>query len=543
MREQSFTEGARRAIDLAQQLARDWGDKDVQPGHLLWALMSDESQAFELLNRHGLTVTTVSTKSIVHRGEIRNELPVDDSTSTEEIVDRLSRDMRQLFGQEKAAPSTGATSDAWREVLLVAKQRARGETGQPEVATEHLLAALLAVPSIVQQRLAQNGLSDNFLPQRSVQERLADPVDAPFEIAWRDPQESERTAAFRILDAAANRAREGIRVVEDFVRFTLDDAFLSRQLKELRHSLSGALRGLNDAALISSRDTVGDVGTTIHTDSEMSRVSLLDVARANLKRIEEATRTLEEFSKVAVAFDPSATHLRDLPARLGQVRYNLYTLEKAILTSIDGRSRLEGASLYMLLTQSLCRLDWETVLRQAIAGGVRVVQIREKELSDRDLLTHVRRVRAITAETNVLLIMNDRPDLAVLAEADGVHVGQEELSVRDARRIVGPNRLVGVSTHSIEQARQAVLDGASYLGVGPTFQSGTKNFNEFAGLDYVRAVSAEISLPWFAIGGIDATNVSQVVTAGASRVAVTGAICRSETPQAVAAELVQRLAQ
>lgn len=543
MKEQSFTEGARRAIDFAQQLARDWGDKDVQPGHLLWALMSDESQAFELLNRHGLTVTTVSTKSIVHRGEIRNELPVDDSTSTEEIVDRLSRDMRQLFGQEKAAPSSGATSDAWREVLLVAKQRARGESGQPEVATEHLLAALLAVPSIVQQRLAQNGLSDNFLPQRSVQERLADPVDAPFEIAWRDPQESERTTAFRILDAAANRAREGIRVVEDFVRFTLDDAFLSRQLKELRHSLSGALRGLNDAALISSRDTVGDVGTTIHTDSEMSRVSLLDVARANLKRIEEATRTLEEFSKVAVAFDPSATHLRDLPARLGQVRYNLYTLEKAILTSIDSRSRLEEASLYMLLTQSLCRLDWETVLRQAIAGGVRVVQIREKELSDRDLLTRARRVRAITAETNVLLIMNDRPDLAVLAEADGVHVGQEELSVRDARRIVGPNRLVGVSTHNIEQARQAVLDGASYLGVGPTFQSGTKNFNEFAGLDYVRAVSEEISLPWFAIGGIDATNVSQVVTAGASRVAVTGAICRSETPQAVAAELVQRLAQ
>ncbi len=541
MREQSFTEGARRAIDLAQQLARDWGDKDVQPGHLLWALMSDESQAFELLNRHGLTVTTVSTKSIVHRGEIRNELPVDDSTSTEEIVDRLSRDMRQLFGQEKAAPSTGATSDAWREVLLVAKQRARGETGQPEVATEHLLAALLAVPSIVQQRLAQNGLSDNFLPQRSVQDRLADPVDAPFEIAWLDPQESERTAAFRILDAAANRAREGIRVVEDFVRFTLNDAFLSRQLKELRHSLSGALRGLNDAALISSRDTVGDVGTTIHTDSEMSRVSLLDVARANLKRIEEATRTLEEFSKVAVAFDPSATHLRDLPARLGQVRYNLYTLEKAILTSLDSRSRLEGASLYMLLTQSLCRLDWETVLRQAIAGGVRVVQIREKELNDRDLLAHARRVRAITAETNVLLIINDRPDLAVLAEADGVHVGQDELSVRDARRIVGPNRLVGVSTHNIEQARQAVLDGASYLGVGPTFQSDTKNFNEFAGLDYVRAVAAEISLPWFAIGGIDATNVSQVVTAGASRVAVTGAICRSETPQAVAAELVQRL--
>ena len=148
---------------------------------------------------------------------------------------------------------------------------------------------------------------------------------------------------------------------------------------------------------------------------------------------------------------------------------------------------------------------------------------------------------SITAESGTLFILNDRPDIAVLSEADGVHVGQDELSVADARRIVGPERLVGVSTHSIEQARQAVLDGANYLGVGPTFRSGTKSFDEFAGLDYVRQVAAEISLPSFPIGGIDLTNVAEVVAAGTRRIAVSGAICRSERPVAVAAELVERL--
>ena len=101
-----------------------------------------------------------------------------------------------------------------------------------------------------------------------------------------------------------------------------------------------------------------------------------------------------------------------------------------------------------------------------------------------------------------LFIINDRPDLAALARADGVHVGQEELSVKDARSIVGPETLVGVSTHSIEQARQAVLDGANYIGVGPTFPSGTKQFEQFPGVELLRAVAAEIRLPAFAIGGI-----------------------------------------
>lgn len=506
MPERTLTEGARRAIELAERLARE-DSRPVAAGHLLWALLSEESAAFERLERHGFTIENVDRKS--------------------------------CFSAEAA---TENSADDWDELLYHADTHARREGRGVEVSTEHLLMALLIVNSPVRAVLAKGGLRDEGTPQVAT-EKYADPIAADFEIKWTDATENDRTRTLRILDAAANRAREGFRVVEDYVRFTLDDAFLSRQLKELRHQLSSALGSFNDISLVRSRDTQADVGTTIRTSTEMQRASLLDVAKANLKRIEEAVRTLEEFSKVATGFDRSSEALQTLPEQLGQIRYRLYTIEKAILTAHDSRRRLEDANLYLLLSKSLCRHDWQKVLRDAITGGVRVVQIREKEMSDRELLEHARRVRAITSEFGTLLIMNDRPDLAVLCEADGVHVGQEELPVSDARRIVGPDKLVGVSTHSIEQARQAVLDGASYIGVGPTFVSGTKQFNEFAGLAYIQQVAIEISLPAFAIGGIDAANVSQVIAAGARRVAISGAICRAEQPLSVAAQFCEQLSR
>jgi len=138
-------------------------------------------------------------------------------------------------------------------------------------------------------------------------------------------------------------------------------------------------------------------------------------------------------------------------------------------------------------------------------------------------------------------VMNDRPDLAALVEADGVHVGQDELPVRDVRRIVGPRMLIGVSTHSLEQARQAVLDGASYIGVGPTFPSRTKAFASFTGLELLREAAAAIRLPAFAIGGITLDRLDDVLATGISRVAVSAAIAQAASPGAAAREFQRRL--
>ncbi|HYV36323.1 MAG TPA: thiamine phosphate synthase, partial [Gemmataceae bacterium] len=146
-------------------------------------------------------------------------------------------------------------------------------------------------------------------------------------------------------------------------------------------------------------------------------------------------------------------------------------------------------------------------------------------------------VREVTRKAGVVFILNDRPDLARLAEADGVHLGQDDLPIREARRIVGPDALIGVSTHRLDQVRQAVLDGASYIGIGPTFPSSTKNFPQLAGLDFIREATAETTLPAFAIGGITAENALAVKAAGARAIAVSSAVCQANDPRAAAAAL------
>src|SRR5207237_814061 len=163
------------------------------------------------------------------------------------------------------------------------------------------------------------------------------------------------------------------------------------------------------------------------------------------------------------------------------------------------RQRLRDARLYVLLSGASCvaALDW--TIAEAAAGGAAVIQLREKELSDRELLARARQVRRWTRQVEVLFIVNDRPDIARLVEADGVHLGQDDLPVREARRILGPEALIGVSTHDLAQLRQAVLDGASYIGVGPVFPSTTKSFEVLAGLDFVREALVETTLPAFVI--------------------------------------------
>ena len=182
-------------------------------------------------------------------------------------------------------------------------------------------------------------------------------------------------------------------------------------------------------------------------------------------------------------------------------------------------------------------------MQSFVRAGVDVIQLRDKQLADRHLLERARRLRELTRSSPTLFVMNDRPDLANLADADGVHVGQDELAVDDARSIAGPELLVGVSTHSVAQARQAVLDGADYIGVGPTFPSTTKHFETFTGLDLLRQVSSEANLPTFAIGGINLDNLAAVLATGCRRVAVSGAVQTADEPTAAVERIKRRLVQ
>jgi thiamine-phosphate pyrophosphorylase len=170
-----------------------------------------------------------------------------------------------------------------------------------------------------------------------------------------------------------------------------------------------------------------------------------------------------------------------------------------------------------------------------------MIQLRDKNLPDKELLAYANALCLRTSDTGVLAIINDRTDIAAAAGADGLHLGQDDLSIAAARAILGPQALIGRSTHSIEQARQAVLEGADYIGVGPTFSSTTKQFDAFTGVELLREVAAEIRLPAFAIGGVSLANLDEVLQAGFSRVAVSGAVVGAVDPAQAAAEFVSRL--
>ncbi|MCC7086071.1 MAG: thiamine phosphate synthase [Pirellulales bacterium] len=322
----------------------------------------------------------------------------------------------------------------------------------------------------------------------------------------------------RIVDAEANRAGEGLRVVEDYVRFVLDDRHLTEQVKQLRHDLEAALRPMAMADRLAARESLADVGADISTRSESDRTDAASVAAASFKRTQQALRALEEYTKLV---DTTAAR------QVESLRYRFYTLERAAVIAADAIARLADARLYVLVDGQSTEAEFVRLIETLVAAGVDAIQLRDKRLVDRELLNRARQLRALTSGSSTLFVMNDRPDLAALSRADGVHVGQDDSSVKNARSIVGTKMLIGVSTHSIEQARKAVLDGANYIGIGPAFPSGTKSFDEFVGAALLGQVAVEIRLPTFAIGGITRENLPQVLAAGIDRVAVSGAVVKA----------------
>jgi thiamine-phosphate pyrophosphorylase len=197
------------------------------------------------------------------------------------------------------------------------------------------------------------------------------------------------------------------------------------------------------------------------------------------------------------------------------------------------RERIGGARLYLVCDAR--PVEW---LRSALRGGVDVVQLRDRSLDDGEVVAAARAFRAAADEAGALFMLNDRPDLVVACEADGVHVGQEDATPAQARAAVGPERIVGRSTHAPAQADAAAADlDVDYLAVGPVYATPTKPGRLPAGLDYVSYAARTVDKPWFAIGGLDAGNTYEVVARGATRIVVVRAITESGDPEAAARAL------
>jgi thiamine-phosphate pyrophosphorylase len=496
-----FTPAVARAMELARSQACIRGEKEVQPADLLQALLAEEDgRAAALLACAGADL------SGFRRANQSSSSNTPAHPANEVVLSRASQ--QTLFKARELAIETGADRI---------------------VGSAELLWAILSEEETLLADLCRHGLDPVRLDKAFAQMRVGPlPLDEPLDLETG----TDVIARERILDASANRSREALRVVEDYCRFVLDDAFLTGQLKALRHELAGALGGGSDALLLEARETIRDVGTSLEAPGQHERADLIAVARVNFKRLQESLRSLEEFGKLR---EP------ELGKAIEKIRYRTYTLERATLLGALARERLAGMRLQVLVTANECSASLDWTIHEAIAGGAQIIQLREKTLGDRALLELARQVRKWTRQLGALFIINDRPDLGRLIEADGVHLGQEDLPVKEARRILGPDALIGVSTHSIEQARQAVLDGASYIGVGATFPSATKAFSDFPGLELVRQVALETTLPAFAIGGVNLANVSMVREAGGRRLAVAQAICQAADPRRATSDLLHAI--
>ncbi len=354
------------------------------------------------------------------------------------------------------------------------------------------------------------------------------PHDAMNDDRHQLPYHISMPAIFRMMDANANRAREALRVMEDAARFALNDSALSAKLKSLRHDLRNALDGLPPGLLASSRNVATDVGTEITTESEMHRPDLSAIAAAAGKRLTEALRVLEETGKT---LNPA------LASSFEQLRYRAYELDAALMTRLSsGRAR--QWPICLILTERECLRPWRTVLKESIAGGIDCIQVREKNLTDRALSDRIKEIIDLAHPHNLPVIVNDRADLALATGADGVHVGEDDLSIADIRNIFGSQLIIGATTHTLEEAQTALAAGADYCGIGPMFPTKIKPRLKASGPEYLGAFREKYpEASHLAIGGINPHNLPQLIAAGCRGIAVCGTICHAENPRQIVEQL------
>lgn len=342
------------------------------------------------------------------------------------------------------------------------------------------------------------------------------------------PVSPAQRSLYRILDANLDRAREGIRVIEEWCRFNLENPSLTHQCKALRQQLGQWHRPEFRLA----RNTPEDPGTTVTHPHEQQRADMQSVLQANFCRVQEALRVLEEYAKVEDAA---------MAAAFKQMRYQVYTLESQLMHQPLPHARqqkLQEAQLY-LVTSASDRLF--EVVELALQGGVDIVQYRDKQGNDSDRIHNCQRLSDLCHRYDALFIVNDRPDIALLVGADGVHVGQQDLPVAAVRTLMGTEYIVGCSTTSPEEMQRSLIAQPDYIGVGPVYETPTKAGKQAVGLDYVRYAAAHALIPWFVIGGIDTQNLADVVGAGATRAAVVRAIMEADHPDQVSRTLAKIL--
>ncbi|HUT12598.1 MAG TPA: thiamine phosphate synthase, partial [Thermoguttaceae bacterium] len=422
-----FTPAAERAIIAAAGWAGREGGDDLQPPALLLGLLAEsECRAALILAESGIDAPAVRRQW----PELREVTPLvrtipcplpdispDVEASLQAVCGRLA-DFPQpleLATEHLLLGLTAAEHDTavWLRghgldpvVLAERILRRRGHESGPlpleplPLHADDASAAPCSTSNMVGEKGGREEAKDND-EERRITDRT--PRCTPQDPDPYPPPGGGVTPVLRVLDAAANRAREGLRVVEDYARFVLDDRHLTDLCKRLRHDLTAALDRIPTEHRLAARETRADVGTVLATPAEQRRRAAAEVLTANLVRLEEGLRSLEEFGKL---IDP------EMAAELKQLRYRSYTLQRAVEITRSSLKRLEHARLYVLMDGRSSEDEFRRSASSLIEAGVHVLQLRDKRLDDRTLLERARLLRELTAGSDTLLVINDRADLA-----------------------------------------------------------------------------------------------------------------------------------
>ncbi len=329
------------------------------------------------------------------------------------------------------------------------------------------------------------------------------------------PPSNNRIA--QLIDANLDRAREGLRVLEDWCRFGLKREDFSISIKDWRHQLGACHQNIYRNARLTSLDPAMGVSHPL----QKHRSTPDQIVIANSSRVQEALRVIEEFTRIT---DPNLSKIAS------NIRYKTYEIELKIIKTKEGNDRreiLESSSICLITSNNE---SLKEVVLQALKAGIKIIQYREKSLIDSKRIDQAKKLASLCRQFNALFIVNDRIDISLAVNADGVHLGQQDMPTEIARKLLGPEKIIGRSTHCLEDIQKAEDEGCDYIGIGPIFSSETKKELKALGTDYLKQGLMAANLPAFAIGGINTSNINKIHQMNKIKIAVADAIMNSPNP-------------
>ena len=333
---------------------------------------------------------------------------------------------------------------------------------------------------------------------------------------------------FQIIDANLDRAREGLRVLEDWSRFGLGKEEYVTRIKNFRQIL-----GKNHLKIYkSSRNNIEDRCKGLAHSEQINRKTAEQIVSSNSARVQEALRVIEEFCR---------DHNNSLSLLASEIRYEIYTIEIELLNLTQRKNSeaiINKNHLYVITDQSD---DLLKKIENILIAGVKIIQYRFKNGSDKDHLEKAIQLKKLCKRYNSLFIVNDRVDIALASDADGIHLGQDDLDLEIARKLLGHSKIIGISANNEIDISNAINKGCDYIGIGPVFKTSTKKDKEPLGIEMIKILTKDLKTPWFAIGGINKENISSLRKNGFKKVALVSQLMNSEDPKEDAIIILKEL--